>query len=84
VKSWQLKNYKDDAKPQRVLDVVHPEASQQTGGWPFSVVLDDEQLQNAANGGLYQISSPRPHCKRRPTLNSRGVMATGSHQTFPF
>src|SRR5258708_26796076 len=57
VKSWQLKNYKDDAKPQRVLDVVHPEASQQIGGWPFSVVLDDEQLQNAANVGLYQVSS---------------------------
>ena len=57
VKSWQLKNYKDDAKPQRVLDVVHPDASQQTGGWPFAVVLDDEQLQNAANAGLYQISS---------------------------
>src|SRR2546428_1735997 len=58
VKSWQLKNYKDDAKPQRVLDVVHLDASQQTGGWPFSVVLDDEQLQNAANGGLFQLSSP--------------------------
>src|SRR5258708_1577084 len=57
-KSWQSKNYKDDSKPQRVLDVVHPDASEQTGGWPFSVVLDDEQLQNAANGGLYQISSP--------------------------
>src|SRR5437879_10846289 len=57
VKSWQLKGYMDDAKPQRVLDVVHPDASQQTGGWPFSVVLDDEQLQNAANAGLYQISS---------------------------
>jgi YidC/Oxa1 family membrane protein insertase len=58
VKSWQLKNYKDDSKPQRVLDVAHPDASQQTGGWPFSVVLDDEQLQNAANGGLFQLSSP--------------------------
>jgi len=57
VKSWLLKKYKDDAKPQRVLDVVHPDASQQTGGWPFSVELDDEALQNAANGGLYQISS---------------------------
>jgi YidC/Oxa1 family membrane protein insertase len=57
VKSWQLKNYKDDAKPQRVLDVVHPDASQQTGGWPFALVLDDEQLQNAANTGLYQVSS---------------------------
>src|SRR6184192_1975071 len=57
VESWKLKRYLDDAKPQRVLDVVHPEASQQTGGWPFSLVLDDEQLQNAANGGLYQISA---------------------------
>jgi YidC/Oxa1 family membrane protein insertase len=56
VKSWQLKNYKDDAKPQRVLDVVHPDASQQTGGWPFSLVLDDEQLQNAANSGLYRTA----------------------------
>jgi YidC/Oxa1 family membrane protein insertase len=57
VKSWHLKKYMDDAKPQRVLDVVHPDASQQTGGWPFAVVLDDEQLQGAANNGLYQISS---------------------------
>ena len=57
VKSWQLKKYKDDAKPQRVLDVVHPDASKQTGGWPFSLVLDDEQLGNAANNGFYQISS---------------------------
>lgn len=57
VKSWQLKNYKDDSKPQRVLDVVHPDASQQTGGWPFSVILDDPQLQNAANQGLFQIPS---------------------------
>jgi len=58
VKSWKLKKYLDDAKPQRVLDVVHPDASQQTGGWPFSVVLDDEQLQNAANAGLFRLSSP--------------------------
>ena len=57
VKSWQLKNYKDDSKPQRVLDVVHPDASQQTGGWPFSVILDDPQLQNAVNQGLFQVSS---------------------------
>jgi len=56
VKSWQLKHYQDDAKPPRVLDVVHPEAAQQTGGWPFAVVLDDEQLGKAANDGLYKIS----------------------------
>jgi YidC/Oxa1 family membrane protein insertase len=57
VKSWELKNYKDDAKPQRVLDLVHPTAAQQTNTWPFSVVLDDERLQNAANAGLYQVVS---------------------------
>src|SRR5580693_4493935 len=58
VKSWRLKKYMDDSKPQRVLDVVHPDAAQQTGGWPFALVLDDEEMQSAANGGLYQISSP--------------------------
>ncbi len=58
VKSWQLKKYLDDAKPQRVLDVVHPEAAQQTDGWPFALVLDDDQLTSAVNNGLYQVSSP--------------------------
>ena len=60
VKSWRLKKYQDDAKPRRVLDVVHPEAAQQTGGWPFALALDDEQMENAANNGLYQISSSAP------------------------
>ena len=57
VKSWQLKKYTDDAKPRRVLDLVHPEAAQQTGGWPMALALDDEQLETAANNGLYQSSS---------------------------
>jgi YidC/Oxa1 family membrane protein insertase len=57
VKSWQLKQYKDDAKPPRVLDLVHRDAAQQTGGWPFSLLLDDEQLESAANSGLYQVST---------------------------
>ncbi len=56
VKSWQLKIYKDDAKPQRILDLVHPDSATQTGGWPFSVVMDDPQLEKAANGALYKIS----------------------------
>jgi YidC/Oxa1 family membrane protein insertase len=56
VKSWQLKKYTDDAKPPRILDVVHPEAAQQIGGWPFAIVLDDPELQTAANAGLYQMS----------------------------
>lgn len=53
VRSWQLKKYKDDAKPQRTLDLVHPNAAQQIGGWPFSIVLDDAALESAANTGLY-------------------------------
>ena len=57
VKSWQLKKYLDDAKPPRVLDLVHPDAAKETGGWPFAVALDDQQLEAAANNGLYQISS---------------------------
>lgn len=60
VKSWQLKEYKDDARPQRVLDVVHPEASAQVGGWPFSLVLDDPQLEAQANAALYVAGIPHP------------------------
>jgi YidC/Oxa1 family membrane protein insertase len=56
VKSWQLKKYTDDAKPPRVLDVVHPQAAEQTGGWPFAVILDDPQEQAAANSALYQMT----------------------------
>ncbi len=56
VKSWQLKKYKDDSKPQKVLDLVHPKAAADTGGWPFSLVIDDPQLEKAANSGLYKIS----------------------------
>lgn len=57
VKSWQLKNYKDDSKPQRTLDVVHPEAAAETGGWPFALVCDDAQVGKLANSGLYKVSS---------------------------
>ena len=56
VKSWQLKKYKDDSKPQKILDLVHPKAAADTGGWPFSVVIDDPQLEKAANSGLYKVS----------------------------
>jgi len=56
VKSWQLKKYKDDSKPQKILDLVHPNAAADTGGWPFSMVIDDPQLEKAANSGLYKVS----------------------------
>ncbi len=57
VKSWQLKNYKDDSKPQKTLDLVHPQAATETGGWPFALVFDDPQLGTLANSGLYKVSS---------------------------
>src|SRR5258708_656248 len=57
VKSWQLKNYKDDSKPQKTLDLVHPQAATEVGGWPFALVFDDPQLGTMANSGLYKISS---------------------------
>jgi YidC/Oxa1 family membrane protein insertase len=53
VKSWQLKKYMDDSKPQRVLDVVHPQAAEEVRGWPFALVLDDTQLETQANSALY-------------------------------
>jgi YidC/Oxa1 family membrane protein insertase len=55
VKSWELKKYMDDSKPQKVLNVVHPEAAQATGGWPMALIFDDPQLQAAANDGLYLV-----------------------------
>ncbi len=58
VKSWQLKKYKDDHKPPRTLDLVHPEAAEQTGSWPLALVLDDPQLQARANAALFDATSP--------------------------
>ena len=60
VKSWQLKKYKDDSKPQKILDLVHPKAAADTGGWPFSMVIDDPQLEKEANSGLYKVSGDSP------------------------
>jgi YidC/Oxa1 family membrane protein insertase len=56
VRSWQLKKYKDDSRPPRVLDLVHAPASEQTG-WPMSLVLDDAEIENAANNGMYQVAT---------------------------
>ena len=63
VKSWQLKKYTDDSKPPRVLDVVHPQSSEQTGAWPFGLVLDDAEAEQLANSGLYLLDpAGRPGC----------------------
>ncbi len=57
VRSWQLKKFTDDHKPPRTLDLVHPEAAQQSGNWPFSLALDDAQQEVAANNALFEITS---------------------------
>ena len=56
VRSWQLKRYKDDAKPPRTLDLVHPDAARQLGGWPLSLALEDAQLELAANQALFEVT----------------------------
>jgi YidC/Oxa1 family membrane protein insertase len=60
VKSWQLKKYLDDAKPPRVLDLVHPKASEYLNSWPLAFVIDDQQMQTLANSGFYEVSVPPP------------------------
>lgn len=56
VRSWQLKKYKDNHKPPRTLDVVHPDAAQQLGTWPLSLALDNTELEAQANGALYEVT----------------------------
>jgi YidC/Oxa1 family membrane protein insertase len=57
VRSWQLKKFTDDNKPPRTLDLVHPDAAQQSGSWPFALALDDPQQEAAVNGALFEITS---------------------------
>ena len=84
VKSWKLKKYKDDAKPQQVLDVVHAKDSQEVGGWPLSVALDDANLENAANSALY-VSSDHKSLTAPADLNfswSDGHLEVTKHFHF--
>ncbi|HLK03405.1 MAG TPA: membrane protein insertase YidC [Candidatus Acidoferrum sp.] len=58
IKSWKLKKYLDDAKPkQQMLDLVHADTSNEIGGWPFAIALDDQNLENTANSALYTASA---------------------------
>jgi YidC/Oxa1 family membrane protein insertase len=74
VKSWQLKKYKDDSKPQRVLDVVHPQSSEQAGKWPFSLALDDAQLELQANSALYRAWVPEPDISGTSLARSYSIL----------
>ena len=57
VRSWQLKQFTDDNKPPRPLDLVHADAAQQSGNWPLSLALDDPDQESAANSALFEITS---------------------------
>ena len=64
VRSWQLRKYVDDAKPPKILDVVHAEVARQVG-WPLWICLldlDDPELETSINTALYVVTpedSPR-------------------------
>jgi YidC/Oxa1 family membrane protein insertase len=53
-RSWQLKKYKDHKG--RPLDLIHPEAARQTGGWPFSFALGDAAQEQLLNESLYVVT----------------------------
>jgi YidC/Oxa1 family membrane protein insertase len=57
VRSWQLKKYTDEGNPPRTLDLVNADLARQTGGWPLSLQLADQQLESAANQGLYVVKA---------------------------
>jgi YidC/Oxa1 family membrane protein insertase len=57
VRSWQLKNYKDASTPPKELQLVHVEAAQLTGNWPFSLQISDAQAEHTVNDALYTVSS---------------------------
>jgi YidC/Oxa1 family membrane protein insertase len=57
VRSWQLKKFTDDHKPPRTLDLVHADAAQASGDWPFAVALDDPQQETAAGNALFEITT---------------------------
>ena len=57
VRSWLLNKFTDDHKPPRILDLVHPDAAQASGDWPFALALDDAQQEMTVNNALFEVSS---------------------------
>ncbi len=55
-RSWKLKNYLDDEKPPKPLELVNSSAAQQFSAWPLSIHLQDNQLETRANSALYELS----------------------------
>jgi len=76
VKSWQLKNYKDDAKPQRVLDVVHRMHRSRPAAGPFPWCSMMNSCKMPRTQGFIRFPQTRPTCAPPPMLTSRGATAT--------
>jgi YidC/Oxa1 family membrane protein insertase len=62
VRSWQLKQYLDEEKPPRPLDLVNTQSAAQLGS-PFSLVFSDQQLESQADSALYEITPAADHLK---------------------
>src|SRR5271168_5112827 len=67
VRSWKLKKYFDDQKPPRELDLVNADVAGELG-WPFSLLLFDQQQESLANSSLYQISAATDHLNAPATI----------------
>lgn len=87
VRSWQLKKFTDDHKPPRTLDLVHPEAAQASGSWPFAIALDDPQQEVSVSNALFEITSagkisdPGAVLKAPPKSRCPGATATSKSQS---
>jgi len=71
VRSWQLKKYNDASRPPRRLDLVHAEAAQESGNWPFSLQMGDAQSEQATNQALFLV------------IPQGGTAASGAPLTAP-
>ena len=67
VRSWKLKKYFDDQKPPRELDLVNADVAGELG-WPFSLLLLDQQQETLANSSLYQVSAATDHLNAPATV----------------
>lgn len=74
-RSWKLKNYLDDEKPPKPLELVNSSAAQQFSAWPLSIHLQDAQLETRANSGLYQLTPPAPNASA-PSASTPGAPTT--------
>jgi YidC/Oxa1 family membrane protein insertase len=84
VKSWKLKKYFDDQKPPHELDLVNADVAQELG-WPFSLLLTDQQQEAEANSSLYEVTPASNHFDAPATVTfhwSDGHFAVTKKLTF--